>query len=386
MNPVIRQLCDISIASLRGDQYNEPLIDEKALLVLAKTNGLIGLIYPLIKNEMSASDLSRMVERDYYAYIAADIQQKTAADLIDNLLNERGIDHIFLKGNNLKPLYPETYMRGMGDIDVLVRENARKQVKQALNKQKITLTGKAEHHDNYLYGKDVLIEVHYSLFPERHRFWDREPWNFARQLKDCLYELEKEYELVYLLSHLAKHFLSSGAGLRSVLDIGLYLHCHSSLLDYDKLKSYVKKAGLETFFTNIIILNNMLFDFNLPETLCLSAWLSVGEYESIADYIASAGIHGYGQDFNSFSLQMASHQRRNKKKFSFYLGKIFPSYRSMKAVYPAICRYKVLLPLGWVLRWFRLMFNKGTYVKIKKLFIKREEVEENISFLQKIGL
>lgn len=31
MNPVIRQLCDISIASLRGDQYNEPLIDEKAL-------------------------------------------------------------------------------------------------------------------------------------------------------------------------------------------------------------------------------------------------------------------------------------------------------------------------------------------------------------------
>ena len=125
MNPVIRQLCDISIASLRGDQYNEPLIDEKALLVLAKTNGLIGLIYPLIKNEMSASDLSRMVERDYYAYIAADIQQKTAADLIDNLLNERGIDHIFLKGNNLKPLYPETYMRGMGDIDVLVRENAR---------------------------------------------------------------------------------------------------------------------------------------------------------------------------------------------------------------------------------------------------------------------
>jgi hypothetical protein len=32
------------------------------------------------------------------------------------------------------------------------------------------------------------------------------------------------------------------------------------------------------------------------------------------------------------------------------------------------------------------MFNKGTYVKIKKLFIKREEVEENISFLQKIGL
>src|SRR5690606_26247142 len=120
-------------------------------------------IYPLIKNEMSASDLLRMVERDYYAYIAADIQQKTAADLIDNLLNERGIDHIFLKGNNLKPLYPETYMRGMGDIDVLVRENARKQVKQALNKQKITLTGKAEHHDNYLYGKDVLIEVHYSL-------------------------------------------------------------------------------------------------------------------------------------------------------------------------------------------------------------------------------
>ncbi|MCK9536333.1 MAG: nucleotidyltransferase family protein [Bacilli bacterium] len=386
MNPIIKQLCDICVASLNKQQYISPLINEKALFVMSKENGLTGLIYPTIKKMLSVSEISRKVEKDYYTYIAADIKQNALAGRINALLNKHGIDHVFLKGFNLKTIYPESYMRGMGDIDILIRESDQAIVKNVFKDKKIILTGKAEHHDNYLYGKDVFIEVHHTLFPERHQFLDIDPWGLANSISQHCYEFEKEYELVYLLSHLAKHFASSGAGLRSVLDIGLYLKHYLNKLNLDKLFDYIKAINKEIFFTNIVYLNKLLFSFDFPENLYLSPLLLYDDYWEITQYIAMAGIHGYGHDFNIFAVQMATHQLKDKKPFSFYSNKIFPPYKTMKSIYPIIARWKILLPFGWVLRWFRLLFKKSTYNKIKKMKIKQKEVSDNINFLQKVGL
>lgn len=386
MNPVLRQLCDICAASLRKSRYDEPLLDEKELLVLAKGNGLTGLIYPLIKDKITADGLAEKVERDYFAYVAADVKQKAVAEMIATALNECGIDHIFLKGYCLKPLYPESYMRAMGDIDLLVREDAREQVKEAFLAKQIIPTGKAEHHDNYQYGSDVLIEVHHTLLPERAKYLDDDPWELAHPIMEHRYEVEKEYEFVYLLTHLAKHFLSSGAGLRSILDIGLYLFHYQECLEHDKLEAYLAKTGLTRFFTNIVYLNNMLFGLDLPEVLYLTEPLLPEEYEELAGYIAAAGIHGYGPDFNSYSVEKATHRRKHKKGFAFYLGKVFPPYKTMKNIFPVLEKHKILLPFTWIARWFRLLGKRDTYRKLRKLFVKEKDVEANLSFYKKIGL
>ena len=61
--------------------------------------------------------------RKYYIQ-AALISEKfdNVGNELKQILDEYDIDHVFLKGFELKKLYPDPCMRLMGDIDILVRE------------------------------------------------------------------------------------------------------------------------------------------------------------------------------------------------------------------------------------------------------------------------
>jgi|SRR5690554_6061614 len=386
MNPKIRQLYDICTAALNKCQYTDSIIDEHFLFVAAKENGLIGLVYPVIAAILTDENIKTKFQKEHYAYIAADIKQKETANLINSLLNDKGIDHIYLKGIMLKKLYPESYMRAMGDIDIFIRENQRNDIEAIFAEAKIKIVGHAEHHDNYLYGKDIHIEVHHHLFPDRHPFVTIDPWTCTKSGDLHCFYFEKEYELVYLLSHLAKHFTSSGAGLRSLLDIGLYLQSNLNELNPDKTLGYLKEIALDGFFTHVIYLNHYCFNLELPEKFLFSKCLSSLDYKKLAQYVVKAGVHGYGQSFNVFAVQMATHQLKAHRILSFYIKKIFPPYRTMAKIYPVLAKGKILLPFCWIIRWFSLLFKKTTYRKIKKLNFSNKEVTDNINFIKRIGL
>src|SRR5690606_18043140 len=97
--------------------------DENGLLKLLFENGLIGLVFNSInKNSCKEPKHYQRLKEIFGQYISKDIQQLSLLDSLKKLFNDHKIDHIFLKGAHIKLLYLETYMRGMGDIDLLVRK------------------------------------------------------------------------------------------------------------------------------------------------------------------------------------------------------------------------------------------------------------------------
>ena len=46
-----------------------------------------------------------------------------------------------------------------------------------------------------------------------------------------------------------------------------------------------------------------------------------------------------------------------KSKFKYVFRRVFPDYKSFKKYHPLICRYKVLVPFGYLFRIIKLPFT-----------------------------
>ena len=110
-------------ASLKREKVLFETDDENGLLKILFENGLIGLVFNSIdKNSFKEPKHYQKLKEIFGQFVSKDIQQLALLESLKKLFSDNKIDHIFLKGAHLKFLYPETYMRGMGDIDLLVRK------------------------------------------------------------------------------------------------------------------------------------------------------------------------------------------------------------------------------------------------------------------------
>jgi predicted nucleotidyltransferase len=219
------ELFKITQLALNDKPITFKLEDEKSIFIALKENGLFGLVGPYLDKKYCSDKLSRITKNILYEYIKRDIKQQALIQSVTTLLSQNKIKHIFLKGSRLKPLYKETYMRGMGDIDILVESNQLETIKHLFEQASYTLESRTPAHDFYRIDEDLIIEVHprlYNDFNPKYKPLFEHVWTHASNITDYRYELEFTFEILYLMTHLAKHLESSGIGLRSILDIGIY--------------------------------------------------------------------------------------------------------------------------------------------------------------------
>ena len=85
------------------------------------------------------------------------------------------------------------------------------------------------------------------------KFYFLDPWAQVIHIKEDRYQFNPTYEIVYLLYHLAKHLDTSGIGLRSMLDIGIYLNANKEKINKEELLSYLKSCRYDNFlYTNCL--------------------------------------------------------------------------------------------------------------------------------------
>lgn len=391
MNDTILEVLKVTTCALHHQTYDKPLIDERAFYMLALENGLSALVHKGLNQKMISVKLKQMLQRNFYDYVARDTKQQLLVQRLDDSLNEHEIDHIFLKGTMLKKIYPETYLRGMGDIDILVQAHKMKHVHEVFKKEKITCTSKSKQHDVFQTEDELLIEIHPMLYKDFNKKYETlflDPWKFARLEKNHLYIFEHEFELVYLLYHLAKHMDSSGIGLRSVLDIGIYFEAYENKMNEEVLISYLEDTEMLKFFSTMIEINQRYFGFDFKLNIKRYEPMDEKLFNELTDYLVRSGIHGQGRNFNPFEARMASYELHEKSRFKMIIDLIFPSYDSMKSMYPYVAKAKILIIFGWIERWIKLLFKKtkSTFNKIGKLFVKKDSVNQNRDLFEKIGL
>lgn len=348
--------------------------DEKAFSKAIFENGLIGIIVPsLSKDTIKDEKLYKILLNALNEYIVVDTKQIYYIDKIKNALNDNEIKFIFLKGSHLKQIYPKSHMRGMGDIDVIVKSEDLEKVSLIFKNLEFKQTGKTTHHITYETIDNVEIELHNSVLSEleSNDSLFNNIWEYTNEDNNLILG----YELVYLVKHLARHTRSSGIGIRSILDIEIFERYYKDDINYDKVYEFLKLEKLDLFYNkikeiNTIILNNKKYDENTKKTL---------------NYLFKSGIHGSGSNYNPF-VSRSVYQFKGGK-FKYYFGMAFPSYKIMKGRYKSLKYVPFLLPIYYVVRWISFIFKGSKSIKKRRTALNEKElIQETVDVLNYFGL
>src|SRR5690606_25171099 len=112
--------------------------------------------------------------------------------------------------------------------------------------------------------------------------------------RDYEYQLIPEFEYTYLLLHLARHMRTSGVGIRSLLDINIYLNQFNDL-DSKLTNDFLTKTNIVIFEEKVKQINKVFTNqIDLDKDL-----------EEVIDYIMKSGIHGNGSEHDFYLSKRA---------------------------------------------------------------------------------
>ncbi|MBQ7991123.1 MAG: nucleotidyltransferase family protein [Oscillospiraceae bacterium] len=355
----IRILCDILLCTLTHKKIRDDISFDAGILErIIRSQGITLSVYPALKsfNSGSLHELRERLTGQYYADLAQTIrQQSEGAELLD-ALEENHIDHIALKGWVMKKLYPEPTYRNMSDIDILVRDYDYNIISDIMAQKGYTSECESSWmHDTFLKGK-INIEMHKRLTDDSGVIcrWERSMWEHARlaEGKKHEYLMSDEDYLIFHMIHMHKDYVNGSLGLRRLLDLWYYLQVKKGRLDSKYLNETFREMKLFTFVKKMTDLSRSLFG---SRPLDDDGRILIG-------YIAENGIYGTERTYKLGRMVSRSASSKLLGKIRSFTDAIFLPWDRMKAHFPILRKYPVLLPVMWMRRILGHLRHADKYV------------------------
>ena len=302
MESSYKKIIDLVNASLNKETFKETIT--KADCKIIRTNQLSGLVFKSLDKTLVEEEAYKLLKNDYYQYISRDEVQKVLISELRELLNKEKIDFVFLKGSFIKTYYPESYMRAMGDIDILVRREKMKEIHQLLERDGFSNWTNSASHDCFM-KNNVNIEIHPMLDSEiegEYQDLFLDPWKYTVKDKECEYLLLPEYNFYYQLYHMIKHLYRSGVGYRTLVDLNLFLKRYESDFLEERFFEIYEIFPKKDFVRNVIEIINKLFTNKVLISYELNGTITPKYLREFADYLFISGTHGYGEDHNLLGI------------------------------------------------------------------------------------
>ena len=239
---------------------------------------------------------------------------KTCAKLFGYLEQER-LNACILKGQGNTILYPNVYSRTPGDIDVWI--NAPHKEMEAFERKYFgDKVEKGNMHDG-AYMDGVHVEMHFYPNRLRHPLYNRrlQKWFGQYAAEQCFHFVQlpdgvgriaiptPNFNLVYQLGHLQRHFLGSGLGLRQIID---YYMVMQAAQPAPALADTVHHLGMDSFAAALMyVLHEVLA---LPEERMIVDMNEKNGKALLAD-ILSEGNFGRGNP-TTLKAEHYSHAHR----------------------------------------------------------------------------
>lgn len=302
-------------------------------------------------------------------------QRKVSLNEISEAFEKESIEYLLLKGSVLCDLYPQPWMRTCSDIDILVHEEDLAKAIKVLEAETSFKFQKHDRHDVHFVNEYVHLELHFSFEYSIEKIDNAlsDPWNNTFKT-DGSYQcfFTPEYNLFYIVTHAAKHFMQNGGiGIRPILDI-YFLKTHTAF-DEKKFMTYCNEAGVSGFYKQCSKLIDVWFNNDTHDNISKS-------FENI---VVSGGV------FGSKHLKLVSNKRNDSGKR--YIGRrIFKSSEEIKNYFPVCRKHPILVPYYQVVRWTRMLRTKrpGEYVSEFKQanLVEQSEVEMYDKLMKAMGL
>ncbi len=301
-------------------------------------------------------NINRIFNENILRSMMIEAQRSTEIELLCDDFEMNEIPHIVLKGFVIKNLYPQPYLRSMGDVDILVGNELQKATEIMLN-HGYSFDSEEFLHGSFSKGKGLHVELHKSLIDESlDKYYGYFGTGFERahliENKKFSYEFSKEDYYIFLIAHMAKHYQICGTGIRSVCDVFVYNSTYKNELDYDYIASELDKTGLKNFEKKMRDMSFSWFcgSFN-------------GEFDAVGEYIISSGVYGKSanHELNSFLLN----DEKKQSKFKYIFTTIFPEKSYMQARYSALKKFPFLLPFYWIKRIFSTLIKSSGSIRYR---------------------
>lgn len=266
-------------------------------------------------------------------------------------LEKMGCWYMPLKGVFLQQLYPRAGMRQMSDNDILIDPAFRMAVAEYMrsNGYEAETVGKYIH-DEFLKEPVYNFEMHVALIPKEH---SGPRADYYKQIMDKLikdpgnrygYHFTDEDFYIYMTAHAAKHYESSGNGIRSLMDTFVYLRQKGANLDRGYIDRELNALDLYDYERTIVSLANKLF--GTGEALSQ-------EDEALFLYHISAGTYGNWSTLVDNRLKKVAGDGNKITlwvKVKYILYRLFPPVEFYEDYAPLAYRYRILIPFAAVYR------------------------------------
>ncbi len=383
-------LINLTKCGINGSEPNkiDDRVDLKLLCKLARIHSLINVIYePLSKANVLEAELKKEMFQYNNIGIMNDTVQIYYLDQITDLFEKNEIPHCVMKGPILKKLYPQSYYRQSGDLDIYVPEKYREKAKDIM----LSLGFEIERYriddadDVYFMPNKIHIELHRVLISNKTP-WQAECQKIADRLvladdKKYSYKMTDEDYYLYMIAHMAKHMKYSGFGIKMVLDVWIYMKKYGNTLSRSVLNERLCLCGLDEFEKNILSLVEYWFEGGQASEMI----------KKLARYVFLSGTFGTREQLDSYFMIENSDGANNKyaAKFNSYRHSLFPTFEAMSKRYSILKKYPALLPILWVYRFFEiLMFDRRKFKEVIKRYDNTDldESKRIFDFKKQIGL
>lgn len=372
-------------------------VDWLKIYELARIHSLGGAVYLAVQkleeaDKPEASIINKFKSDFFYATYRYEEQEKAYRE-ITGRLNEEKIKHIFFKGIVIREFYPAKQMRTQGDIDFLIHTEDQDMVKNIFTDLSYEYSS-SKWHDKYTKEK-IVFEAHDKIINNRinskvdYYEYFRNPWEHAESKHNSYtFDLNMNYNLVFLITHIAKHFYMTGAGVRMVLDIAVILNKFGDVLDFTLIWRELDKIKLDIFARNIFGLCEIWFGVKTPG---LDFEMDEITFRSMSNYIIEGGTFGFSNNNIAIAaLRKSYSEGTNSKhiKFKAILSKIFLDFDLMREKYPILKKHSYLLVFAWIHRGIKCIVKKRrrTLRIVKGIYKNTEEGYNSYVMMKNIGL
>lgn len=333
------------------------LIEKQAAKSFANSGETVG------SSPLSDGDLMSEWQHRKDANVAKNLVQLSERDKLVRLLTEDGIDVLPLKGSVLIDMYQNPSWRQMADLDILIRAEQNRQVKEHMDAlgytTKIFDSGKDDCYDLPPF---LHVEMHRELVPSGSPIpglsdYFVDPWHRAVPDEDAPHRYHFSWDdyYIFLLAHFYRHFQVGGSGIRNVMDIHVFLQNHKQDLHEDYLSAELEKLHMTDFRKDMEARTECWFGMdglNQSET-GREGSKPYRPREDIDYLLFSSGAYGlvaYSMDF-ALNRQAKEHRSKLTTGVAYLQHIVFPNYDYMMLSYPWMKGApRASLPLLWVYR------------------------------------
>ncbi|OGO87018.1 MAG: hypothetical protein A2Y15_07565 [Clostridiales bacterium GWF2_36_10] len=353
-------------------------IDLNKIYYLAKLHSVTPTVYPSIED--ISSPFVNLFKNDFKVSWRKNAIQYVELSLILSKADEFNIDCIPLKGSVMKDLYPSPEMRTMADLDFLFDQRRIDDVNLIMYSLGYTAKEETVNHFSYYKEPVMNVEFHPNFFDDTITLasFFNPGWRYAKQTGKGIpiRKLTNEGFYIYLIAHIIKHFKSGGAGIRSVMDVWVFLSHFEKTLDWSFINQELKKAKIDDFSNNIYKLSGVWFGNEKPTTLL----------NELGEFIIKSGT--YGMKSTNIKNVLGTENKLGNCKIKYIINSVFPSKNNM-INYPFIKKVPFLLPIVWIIRVFSILFRQKKEVKSwysNLTEVSEETVKEQREMFTRFGL